>query len=204
MRRRSSPSSANAEPMKAAPGLEPREDAPRPPAEIPGQGFSLREWRKSDVESLARHANNIKIWRNLHDAFPHPYTRADAEIWIAQTSTVPPGVIYAIVVDGEAAGGIGITPMRYEHRRTAAIGYWLSESYWGRGITTRALRVMTDLAFATFDLARLEAFVFEWNLASCRVLEKAGYTREAVLKKRVTKEGRTVDCFLYALIRDGE
>lgn len=190
--------------MKAAPGIEPRAGGRRPAAEIPCEGFTLREWRMGDVESLVRHANNIKVWRNLHDAFPHPYTRADAEVWIQQTSRVPAGVIYAIVVDGEAVGGIGITPMSYEHRRTAAIGYWLSESYWGRGITTRALRVMTDLAFETFDLARLEAFVFEWNIASTRVLEKVGYTREARMKKRVTKEGRTVDCFLYALIRPGE
>lgn len=204
MRRRSSPARPNAEPVKDAPGLAPRAGARRPPAEIPFRGFTLREWRKGDVESLVRHANNIKIWRNLHDAFPHPYTRADAEIWIQQTSLMPPGVIYAIVVDGEAVGGIGITPMKYEHRRTAAIGYWLSESYWGRGIATEALRAMTELAFDTFDLARLEAFVFEWNIASTRVLEKAGYTREARMKKRITKEGRTVDCFLYALVRPGE
>jgi ribosomal-protein-alanine N-acetyltransferase len=202
MRRRSSPSRANEDTVKTASGPEPRPGAKRPPTEVPCKGFTLREWRKGDIESLVRHANNIKIWRNLHDAFPHPYTRADAEIWIQQTSTVPTGMIYAIVVDGDAVGGIGITPMKLEHRRTAAIGYWLSETHWGRGITTEALRAMTEIAFASFDLARLEAFVFEWNLASTRVLEKAGYTREARMKKRITKDGRTVDCFLYALIRE--
>lgn len=174
----------------------------RPPTEIPCRGFTLREWRKGDVDSLVRHANNIKVARNLHDAFPHPYTRADAEAWIKQTESIPPGTIYAIVVDGEAVGGIGIHPQKDVDRRMAPIGYWLSERHWGRGITTEALRVMTDHVFANFDVARLEAYVFEWNAASARVLEKAGYTREAVLRKRVTKEGRTVDCFLYALIRE--
>lgn len=200
MRRRSSPSRA-IEDLTDASGLKLRPGA-RPVPEIVLERFTLRAWGKGDIVSLPLHANNIKIWRNLHDAFPHPYTRADAEIWIQQTSTLPPGMIYAIAVDGEAVGGIGIHPMKDVHRRTAAIGYWLSETHWGRGIATEALRAMTEQAFATFDLARLEAFVFEWNLASTRVLEKAGYTREALLKKRVTKEGRTVDCFLYAQIRE--
>jgi RimJ/RimL family protein N-acetyltransferase len=162
---------------------------------------SVREWRPGDVDSLVEHANNVKVWRNLHDAFPHPYTRADAESWIRQTSALNPQTVFAITVAGEAVGGIGLHPGTDVHRRTAAIGYWLGEAYWGRGIATEALRAVTDYAFSKFDFARLEAFVFEWNLASARVLEKAGYTREARLRKRVTKEGRTVDCFLYALVR---
>ncbi len=162
----------------------------------------LREWRKGDVESLVAHANNVKVSRNLHDAFPHPYTRADAEAWIELTSGFTSGTVFAIVVDGQAVGGIGLTRGKDVDRRTAAIGYWLGEPYWGRGITTEALRAVTEYAFEKFDLARLEAYVFEWNLGSTRVLEKAGYTREARLRKRVTKEGRTVDCFLYARVRE--
>ena len=200
MRRRTDPSRAIEE-QTVPPGIQLRPGA-KAPKEIPLEGFKLRAWHPADVESLARHANNIKIWRNLHDAFPHPYREEDAVTWIGQTEQLQPGLIYAIEVEGEAAGGIGITPMKFEHRRTAAIGYWLSEAYWGRGITTRALRAMTDMAFATFDLVRLEALVFEWNIPSTRVLEKVGYTQEARMKKRVTKEGRTVDCFLYALVRE--
>jgi RimJ/RimL family protein N-acetyltransferase len=162
---------------------------------------SVREWRPTDVDSLVEHANNVKVSRNLHDAFPHPYTRADAEAWIRQTSGLNRQTVFAITVAGKAVGGIGLHPGTDVHRRTAAIGYWLGEEYWGRGIATEALRAVTDYAFAKFDFARLEAFVFEWNLASARVLEKAGYTREARLRKRVTKEGRTVDCYLYALVR---
>jgi len=159
---------------------------------------SVREWRPTDADSLVLHANNIKVWRNLHDAFPLPYARADAVTWIQQTSPTH----FAIAVDGVAVGGIGLHPGTDVHRRTAAIGYWLGESFWGRGIATEAVRAVTKYAFASFDFIRLEAHVFEWNLASARVLEKAGYTREARLRKRVTKEGRTVDSFLYALIRE--
>src|SRR5258706_16426599 len=110
-------------------------------------------------------------------------------------------MIFAIVVDGQAVGGIGVNPGKDVERRTAAIGYWLGETFWGRGITTEALRAMTEHVFATFDFERLEAYVFEWNLASARVLEKAGYTREARLRKKVTKQGSTIDCFLYARLR---
>ena len=175
---------------------------PKTMIEIRRKQFTLREWRPGDAESLALHANNVKIWRNLHDSFPHPYTLADAESWIKQTSAATGGMIFAIVVDGQAVGGIGIHPGKDVERRTAAIGYWLGEAYWGRGITTEALQAMTEYVFSAFDFARLEAYVFEWNIPSTRVLEKAGYTREARLRKKVTKEGRTVDCFLYARIRE--
>jgi len=175
---------------------------PKTMTEIKRKQFTLREWRPADAESLALHANNVKVWRNLHDAFPHPYTIADAESWIKQTSAATSGMIFAIVVDGQAVGGIGINPGKDVERRTAAIGYWLGEAYWGRGIMTEALQAMTEHVFSVFDFARLEAYVFEWNLPSTRVLEKAGYAREARLRKKVTKEGRTVDCFLYVRIRE--
>jgi RimJ/RimL family protein N-acetyltransferase len=162
----------------------------------------LREWRPTDAESLVVHANNIKVWRNLHDAFPHPYTRADAEAWIQKTSMDHPANVFAITVDGKAVGGIGFHRGTDVHRLTATIGYWLGEPYWGRGIATEALRAMTAYALASHDFERIEAHVFEWNIASARVLEKAGYTREARMRKRVTKEGRTADCFLFALIRE--
>jgi ribosomal-protein-alanine N-acetyltransferase len=162
----------------------------------------VREWRPGDVDSLVEHANNVKVSRNLHDAFPHPYTRADAEAWIEKTSADHSDTVFAIEVDGKAVGGIGFNLGKDVDRRTAAIGYWLGETYWGRGITTEVLRAVTEYAFEKFDLARLEAYVFEWNLGSARVLEKAGYTREARLRKRVTKEGRTIDCFLYARVRE--
>jgi ribosomal-protein-alanine N-acetyltransferase len=169
--------------------------------EIKLEHCSVREWRKGDADSLVAHANNIKIWRNLHDAFPNPYTRADADAWIEKTSTEHADTVFAIVVDGKAVGGIGFHRGTDVQRLTATIGYWLGEPYWGRGITSEALRAVTEYAFANFDFERLEAYVFEWNLASTRVLEKAGYMQEARLRKRVTKEGRTADCFLYARVR---
>ena len=86
-------------------------------------------------------------------------------------------------------------------RRSAEIGYWLGEGYWARGIVTEAVRAVTNYAFATFDLCRVYAGVFEWNPASARVLEKAGYEFECRMKKSVTKDGETIDELIYAIVR---
>ena len=162
----------------------------------------LREWKPGDEESLVRNANNKTIWRNLRDAFPNPYTLDDAKHWINIANPTTPIKNFAIVVDGAAVGGIGVVLKDDVFRRSAEIGYWLGEEYWGRGIVTEAVRAVTDYAFATFDLCRVYAGVFEWNPASMRVLEKAGYEVECRMKKSVTKDGQTIDELIYAIIRD--
>jgi len=162
----------------------------------------LREWKPGDEQSLVRNANSRRIWRNLRDAFPHPYTLADAEHWINIANPTTPIRNFAIVVDGTAVGGIGLVLTDDVFRRSAEIGYWLGEPFWGRGIVTEAVRAVTDYAFATFDLCRVYAGVFEWNPASMRVLEKAGYEFECRMKKSVTKDGQTIDELIYAMIRE--
>src|SRR5215831_10797786 len=162
----------------------------------------LREWKPGDQQSLVKHANNRRVWRNLRDSFPHPYTLADARQWIEIANPAGPITNFAIVVDGAAVGGIGLMLKEDVFRRTAEIGYWLGEEFWGRGIVTEAVRALTDYAFREFDLVRLYAAVFEGNVASVRVLEKAGYAREARLRKAIVKDGRTLDLMLYAVVRD--
>jgi len=162
---------------------------------------TLRPWKPGDEESLVRHANSRKIWRNLRDSFPNPYTFADAQRWIEAANPTSLITNFAIVVDGEAVGGIGLALKDDVFRRSAEIGYWLGEEYWGRGIVSEAVRSLTDYAFATFDLCRVYAGVFEWNPASMRVLEKAGYEFECRLKKSVTKDGETIDELIYAVVR---
>ena len=163
---------------------------------------TLRQWRPTDVAALVRHADNRNIWRNVRDRFPHPYTREAAEMWVSLAHQNPYEPSFAIAVDGEAIGGIGLIFGQDIDRRSAEIGYWLSEEYWGRGIVTAAVRAMSEYAFAQFDLIRIWACVFEWNPGSMRVLEKAGFTREGILRKAATKDGQTIDVVLYAMIRD--
>jgi [ribosomal protein S5]-alanine N-acetyltransferase len=162
---------------------------------------TLRPWEPGDEESLVRHANNRKIWRNLRDAFPHPYTVADAKQWIEIASPTTPATNFAIVVEGAAAGGIGLVLKDDVFHRSAEIGYWLGEEFWGRGIVTEAVRAVTDYAFATFELCRVYAGVFEWNPASMRVLEKAGYEFECRMRTSVTKDGEIIDELIYAIVR---
>jgi [ribosomal protein S5]-alanine N-acetyltransferase len=162
---------------------------------------TLRPWRVGDEASLVRYADNRNVWRNHRDRFPHPYTAADADAWIKKASAETPATSFAIVVDGAAVGGIGIDLGTDVFRRSAEIGYWLGEPFWGRGIATEALHAMTEYAFEHFDICRLEAGVFDWNPASMRVLEKAGYELEGRARLSVTKDGRTGDRLLYALVR---
>lgn len=158
------------------------------------------EWR--DRESIVRHANNRNVWLNLRDRFPHPYTDADARNFLDMVVGVTPVTSFAIALDDEAVGGIGFTVQNDVAHRSAEIGYWLGEQFWGRGIATEALTAVTEYAFRNFDLCRLYAHVFEWNPASARVLEKAGYQFEGRLKKSVTKDGQTIDQLMYAIVRD--
>ncbi|HLG13655.1 MAG TPA: GNAT family N-acetyltransferase [Blastocatellia bacterium] len=170
--------------------------------ELKVKGYTIRDWRAGDEESLLHHANNRKVWRNLRDAFPHPYTMADAKSWIETASTASPVTSFAIEVDGEAVGGIGFTLRDDVFRVSAEIGYWLGEEYWGRGIATEAVRAMTDYVFANYDIHRVWAGVFEWNPGSMRVLEKAGFKFEGRMKKSVIKEGQIIDEMIYAIWRD--
>jgi len=164
--------------------------------------WQVRSWLKEDEASLVKYANNRAVSINLRDAFPYPYTRKDARDWIRAVSRQAPETQWAIASPEEAIGGIGLQLGEDIYRRTAEIGYWLGEPFWGMGIATRALETMTNYAFSQFDLDRVQAEVFEWNLASARVLEKAGYCLEGRLRQRVTKAGKTIDCFLYAKIRE--
>jgi RimJ/RimL family protein N-acetyltransferase len=162
----------------------------------------LRPWRASDLKDLVRNANNRKVWLNLRDRFPHPFTEADARAWFA-IRAADRGHPHncAIEFEGHAIGGIGLEFFADVHRFTAEIGYWLGEAFWGRGFATIAARAMTDYAFATFDLERIQATVYEWNPASARVLEKAGYEFEGRLRKYVIKDGRLGDVLMYAKLR---
>lgn len=163
---------------------------------------SVRSWKWRDRDAIVRHANNRKISINLRDRFPYPYTAGDARTWLEIVVDSKPETNFAIDVAGEAVGGIGFTLQPDVAHRSAEIGYWLGEGFWGRGIVTEALIAVSDYAFANYDICRLYAHVFEWNPASARVLEKAGYEFEGRLRKSVTKEGQTIDQFMYAMIRD--
>ncbi|HET7363646.1 MAG TPA: GNAT family N-acetyltransferase [Burkholderiales bacterium] len=160
----------------------------------------VRDWARGDKSSLVRYANNRNVWRNLTDRFPHPYTDADAEAWFALLEGMPEPSHWAIEVDGEAVGAVGCILGKGMYARAAQFGYWLGEPFWGRGIMTAAVCRIAPYAMERFNLVRLQSPVFAWNVASMRVLEKCGFTREARLKLSALKGGQLIDELIYALV----
>jgi len=139
----------------------------------------------------------------VRGTFPHPYTESDADAWLAHaTDRDNAPWIFAIEVNGEAVGGIAIERGSDIETHSAEIGYWLGEPFWGRGIATAAVRGITARAFEETDLYRVSAWVFAWNPASMRVLEKAGYHREGTLIRSAVKDGVLLDRVVYAITRD--
>ena len=139
---------------------------------------------------------------NLRDRFPSPYNLADADAWLKLASETDPETHLAIDVDGTAVGGIGFEILDDFDQCSAEIGYWLGESYWGRGLASAALRAVTDYAFDHHNLTRIFAIPFAGNGRSRRVLEKAGYAFEGIMRRSVRKRGVVIDAALYAVIRE--
>ncbi len=166
--------------------------------------LTLRPFKDGDEASLVANANNIKIFNNVKDTFPHPYTFDDALWWInANKLSENLGMCFAIDINGEVVGAIGIIIGSDIQRLTSEIGYWLGENYWGKGIATEALKQMTDYVFQNFpDLVRIWAGVFEHNKSSMNVLEKAGYKFEGIRKKGAVKNGMVIDKYIYVKFRE--
>lgn len=161
----------------------------------------LRSWHDSDASTISRYANNRKIWQNLRDGFPYPYTLSDAQTFIKTALENDPEALFAIATPQEAIGSIGLTIGADVHRFTAEIGYWLAEPYWGQGIMTGAVRVLVEHAFNHLRLVRVSAEPYASNRASVRVLEKAGFQYEGCLKDSAFKNGKIRDQLAYARTR---
>ena len=163
--------------------------------------ITIRKWTTDDIPSLAKYANNINIWNNLRNYFPHPYTEEQAKAWIERVVDEVPIVNLAIDLDGEAIGGIGLILNSDVYMYSAEIGYWIGEPFWGQGIATEAIRQMIDYTFYYFDIVRIYAEVFENNKASMRALEKNGFYLEGVRRKSVFKNKTLMDDYIWVKLR---
>ena len=164
--------------------------------------LKLRKWNEADLENLVRYANNQNVAKWLTNGFPHPYTQENGKAFITMAANDNPTKIFAIDVNGEAVGSIGFFPQTDIHEKSAEVGYWLAEEYWGQGIMTNAIQEIVDYGFKTFDIVRIFARPFSTNLNSQRVLEKAGFTLEARLKKALFKDGEFMDELIFVIIKD--
>jgi ribosomal-protein-alanine N-acetyltransferase len=171
--------------------------------EILFEGIILRPWSVTDAERLACIANSKNIADNLRDGLPHPYSMSDAHTWL--NSIIPvnePPRFFAILLDKILIGSIGIVTKEDIYRKNAEIGYFLSEEYWGKGIMTRAVTAATAYAFSNFDIVRVYAETFSDNPGSRKVLEKAGFICEAVIKKNIIKNGIIKDSCIYSVLKE--
>jgi len=167
----------------------------------PGLPFRLRRLRAEDADSLVRHGNNPKIAINLQDRFPQPYTRADGLSFIDYANGAPVESVFGIEVEGAVAGVCSLLFKMDIFAVSAEIGYWLSEQHWGKGIMTEVVSVLARHAFEDYGLERVYANVYDYNPASARVLQKAGFELEGRARNAGRKNGRLMDVFTYGKIR---
>ena len=169
--------------------------------ELQGNGFLLRGWHLSDAASLHRNADNKNIAKYLFDRFPSPYTPQAAEEWVARWQNQDPLVNFAIIAGDEVIGGVGLEFRQDVYRKTPLMGYWLAEDYWGKGIMPQAVKLVAAYAFAELDVICILANVFHKNPASMRVLEKAGFAKQGIIRQSAIKHGEIMDEHVYGLTK---
>lgn len=150
---------------------------------------------------MAAYANNFNIFINLRDYFPHPYSLDDAIKFLNMNREIEPPQNFCIEYNRECVGAIGFLPLHDVYRKSAEMGYWLGEPFWGKGIVTEAVKAISSWVFNNSDIVRLQAGIFEWNKGSMRVLEKAGYKFEGIFEKSIFKNNHQINEHRYALLK---
>lgn len=164
----------------------------------------IRKWELRDAKDLAVAISNEKVQDNLRDGLPYPYTEQDGVKFISAmlSADEEETFAFAITVDNRVVGSIGVFRQGNIHRQTAELGYYIAEEYWGKGIMTDAVRQICAHVFDKSDIIRIYAEPFAYNIASCRVLEKAGFQYEGTLRSNAVKKGRVIDMKMYSLLKE--
>ena len=164
----------------------------------------IRKWELSDAKDLAAALSNKKVQDNLRDGLPYPYTEQDGKEFISAMLSADENetFAFAITVDNMVIGSIGIFRQGNIHRQTAELGYYIAEEYWGKGIVTEAVKQICEYVFSESDIIRIYAEPFAYNMASCRVLEKAGFQYEGTLRSNAVKNGKVIDMKMYSLLKE--
>lgn len=163
----------------------------------------IRKWKLSDAKDLAIALSNRKVQDNLRDGLPYPYTEQDGKDYILDmlSANEDDTFAFAITVDNKVVGSIGVFRQGNIHRQTAELGYYVAEEYWGKGIMTEAVKQICECVFDKSDIIRIYAEPFVYNIASCRVLEKAGFQYEGTLRSNAVKNGKAIDMKMYSLLK---
>ena len=164
----------------------------------------IRKWELSDAKELSMALSNRKVQDNLRDGLPYPYTEQDGVDYISAmlSADEKETFAFAITVDEKVVGSIGVFRQGNIHRQTAELGYYVAEEYWGKGIMTEAVKQIGEYVFDKSDIVRIYAEPFAYNVASCRVLEKAGFQYEGTLRSNAVKNGKVIDMKMYSLLKE--
>ena len=164
----------------------------------------IRKWELSDAKDLAVALSNKKVQDNLRDGLPYPYTEQDGKEFISAMLSADENetFAFAITVDNMVIGSIGIFRQGNIHRQTAELGYYIAEEYWGKGIMAEAVKQICEYVFGNSDIIRIYAEPFAYNIASCRVLEKAGFQYEGTLRSNAVKNSKVIDMKMYSLLKE--
>ena len=164
----------------------------------------IRKWELSDAKDLAVALSNKKVQDNLRDGLPYPYTEQDGKEFISAMLSADENetFAFAIIVDDMVIGSIGIFRQDNIHRQTAELGYYIAEEYWGKGIMAEAVKQICEYVFGNSDIIRIYAEPFAYNIASCRVLEKAGFQYEGTLRSNAVKNSKVIDMKMYSLLKE--
>lgn len=163
--------------------------------------YGIRSFKSDDKNRLIELANNSRVSAYLLDAFPFPYTEQDAESWLEIAIGHNPQTLLVITENDRLIGGTGFYPKNDVYHLSAEIGYWLGETYWGKGIASKTVHTLVNYIFMNTHLLRLYAGVFSNNPASARVLEKNGFVREGYFRKSIIKRNEILDEVRYGLLR---
>ena len=163
----------------------------------------IRKWKLSDAKDLAIALSNRKVQNNLRDGLPYPYTEQDGKDYISDmlSANEYDTFAFAVTADNKVVGSIGVFRQGNIHRQTAELGYYVAEEYWSRGIMTEAIKQICEYVFSKSNILRIYAEPFAYNIASCRVLEKAGFQYEGTLRSNAVKNGEVIDMKMYSLLR---
>ena len=163
----------------------------------------LSQVNKEDVNQLCLHLSDKEIYDNTL-MIPYPYTTKDAEWWVlfVEENKFSNGRLTNWAIRDRSSMLIGSFGFHLKYGINShrdEIGYWLAKPYWNKGIMTRVVKKMCQFGFDEFNLTRIEAVVFESNLPSCKVLEKAGFNYEGLLKKYILKNSKYIDGKIFAI-----
>ncbi|PQJ82435.1 GNAT family N-acetyltransferase [Polaribacter glomeratus] len=161
----------------------------------------LRDYHIDIVNQYAEFKNNPIIFDNGYDKVPNPFTLKDATDFITIQLANKAAFRKLIYWNNQFVGEIGIEIKTDVFRLSAEMGYFIGEPFWGNGIASKAIKLMTAYTFHNFNIIRIEAGVFDFNKASMRVLEKNGFELESIKKNAVIKNGKIISDYIWVLLK---